>query len=63
MNRGARAALGAAAAFAAALSVTACGRDGTPDGRTGAAQQGRAAAASLTTPATRPVVTVYKSPT
>jgi len=49
--------------FTAALSVAACGRGGAPGGQADAAEQQQATAASLTTPATRPVVTVYKSPT
>jgi len=64
MLRRAGSAFGGALAFAATLSMAACGRDGVPaDGARATPEAREATAASLTTLATRPVVTVYKSPT
>lgn len=58
MNRSAGLGFGAALALVAGLSVAACGRSDTPDAADQAAPE-----ASQTTQATRPVVTVYESPT
>jgi len=58
MNRSAGLAFGAALVLASGLAVSACGQSDTPDAAVQAAPE-----ASQTTQATRPVVTVYKSPT
>ena len=58
MHRRAGSAFGAALVFVAGLSVAACGQD---DAREATARAG--SETSQTTQATRPVVTVYKSPT
>jgi len=58
MHRRAGLALGAALAFVAGVSAAACGQGDARESTDYAAPQ-----ASQTTPATQPVVTVYKSPT
>jgi len=58
MHRRAGMAFGAALAFVAGLSAAACGQGDARESTTNAVPR-----ASQTTPATRPVVTVYKSPT
>lgn len=64
MHRRAPLALGATLAFTTGLAVAACGQGDAPEK---AADTSRAAPEAVetaqTTPATQPVVTVYKSPT
>ncbi len=61
MHRRVGLAFAAALAFAGGLTVAACGQGDAPEAAESAA--GQAIEAAQTTPATRPVVTVYKSPT
>lgn len=63
MHRRAGLAFGIALAFVAGFSV-ACGQGDAPDATANAAPQAVAVEQTAqTTPATQPVVTVYKSPT
>lgn len=61
MHRRAGLAFGAALAFAGGISAAACGQGDAPEATEGAAPPSMEVA--QTTPATQPVVTVYKSPT
>jgi hypothetical protein len=64
MHRRAGVAFGAALAFVAGLSAAACGQGETPDSTGNAVPQAAdVSQTAQTTPATQPVVTVYKSPT
>jgi len=64
MHRRAGLAFGAALAFVAGLSAAACGQGEAPDSTANAASQvAEVSQTAQTTPATQPVVTVYKSPT
>jgi len=64
MHRRASLALGAALSVVAGLSVTACGQgDSSESSANSTPQAVEAAQSAQTTPATQPVVTVYKSPT
>lgn len=64
MHRRARLVLVAACASAAVLAAAGCQRDETPDTQAYAAPEASSAAGEAqTTAATRPVVTVYASPT
>jgi F0F1-type ATP synthase membrane subunit c/vacuolar-type H+-ATPase subunit K len=57
-------AFGAALAFVAGLSTAACGQGEAPDSTANAVPQAaEVSQTAQTTPATQPVVTVYKSPT
>jgi hypothetical protein len=64
MHRRARLALVAVCASAAALTAAGCQRDESPDTQGYAVSEASPSAGEAqTTAATRPVVTVYKSPT
>ena len=64
MYRRAGMAFGAALACVAGLSAAACGQGETPDSTAnGVPQAAEVSQTAQTTPATQPVVTVYKSPT
>jgi len=64
MNRRAGLAFGATLAFVAGLSGAACGTGEASDSTGNAAPEAsEVSRAAQTTPATQPVVTVYKSPT
>jgi hypothetical protein len=64
MNRRAGLAFGVSLAFVAGLSVAACGQGDAPESTANAAPEASAVEQTAqTTPATQPVVTVYKSPT
>jgi hypothetical protein len=64
MHRRAGLAFGAVLAFVAVLSAAACGGRETPrSSASSTPQTAEAIPAAQTTPATQPVVTVYKSPT
>ena len=64
MYRRAGLAVGAALAFVAGLSVAACGQGEASDSTAYAAPEAaEVSQTAQTTPATQPVVTVYKSPT
>ena len=64
MHRRAGLAFGTVLAFVAVLSATACGAGETPESSADSTPQpSDVVQAAQTTPATQPVVTVYKSPT
>ena len=64
MHRRAGLAFGAVLAFVVALSAAACGEGETPRSSVDTTPQAsEAVQTAQTTPATQPVVTVYKSPT
>lgn len=64
MHRRASLAFGVALSLVAGLSLTACGQsDASESSADSAPQAVEVAQSAQTTPATQPVVTVYKSPT
>jgi hypothetical protein len=64
MHRRTGLAFGSALAFVAGLSAAACGTGETSDSTANAVPEAsEVSQAAQTTPATQPVVTVYKSPT
>jgi F0F1-type ATP synthase membrane subunit c/vacuolar-type H+-ATPase subunit K len=64
MNRRAGLSFGVALAFAAGLTAAACGQGDMSETNTDAAPRApEVEQTAQTTPATQPVVTVYKSPT